>query len=591
MSETGRFRDGSFVFFTLVTAAILLTCVLGAFLSWIGIPAGGIAFLFVAAAVGFSLLRMTRADDADAGLGTAEAKRRVNGLIGGIEWLSAFGLFGITGALFAYGHDGLALILGLAAGFVVSTVAIAPRLRRIPARSMPDFLVMRYGGSRMRWAALGAMAVIALLFVSAQLVACGLIAQYALGLPCGIGILVGALIMLGLTVPKGFGGLTAAQVALSAIVLVGISIAAIWLLTAKTGIFVPQLAWGGLLADIGAAHDRLGIESEYGAPFAMLGGLNVVLLTLSLALGSAAMPVFIFRVSAESDVMETRATLVRGLTVFLIAATALPALAVLARTELLSMFMAGEGVVPLQRLFAFVGEGSSLCGVGAEAPDRVLRACAEFGFDGAVPLDELNLDPQGLLLMLPALSGGSYWLFGLLAAVGLAAALAAGGGALHAFADAVTSRASPLDAASHKRAVLVGSALVCVLFSLWTEADVLSLGAWAFSIAAATLFAPLVFGLWGRTVTQISAFTGMIAGFVVVTVFILAAESGSGIRLVLWLAEVPSIAAGAVGCGAALFVTVWVWVMAPPPTPQERALVERLDRTAAGITEDPEAPE
>jgi len=57
--------------------------------------------------------------------------------------LSAFGLFGIVGAVYSYGHDGLAILLGLVAGFVVSLLLVAPRLSKLTIPSIPDFLELR----------------------------------------------------------------------------------------------------------------------------------------------------------------------------------------------------------------------------------------------------------------------------------------------------------------------------------------------------------------------------------------------------------------------------------------------------------------
>ena len=326
-----RFAHGSLAQFGVVLAAIMVLCLLSAGLSAMGLPANLVAYLFVFCCLALIAIS-SRHNTPSTSAGSSVAVS--------MEWLSAFGLFGIVGAVYAYGHDGLAILLGLVAGFVVSLLVVAPRLCIVPAPSLPDFLEMRYESEPLRYIALGVLGVATMLFVAAQLTATGLIAAHIFHIHSVVGISVGAAAILALAMTARRGTISSAQVVVAVVALASVLLASLWLLTTKTGVFVPHLAAGGLLTDVAAAETRLGLDRSFGVPSEGLGLGNTIFLIVVLALGSAVMPHLVRRVVANEDPAATQQTLRRGLIVFVAIATILPGFAILARVELLSLFVA-----------------------------------------------------------------------------------------------------------------------------------------------------------------------------------------------------------------------------------------------------------
>ncbi len=63
------------------------------------------------------------------------------------------------------------------------------------------------------------------------------------------------------------------------------------------------------------------------------------------------------------------------------------------------------------------------------------------------------------------------------------------------------------------KVILVVVAVLAALLARTKPSDILSMVSWAFSLAAAGLFAPLVLGVWDARTNRTGAVCGMIAGF------------------------------------------------------------------------------
>jgi cation/acetate symporter len=108
------------------------------------------------------------------------------------------------------------------------------------------------------------------------------------------------------------------------------------------------------------------------------------------------------------------------------------------------------------------------------------------------------------------------------AAGGLAAALSTADGLLLTISNALShdlyykmidSSASVAKRLAISRALLVITALISAYVATFKLTIIVELVAWAFSIAAASLFPALVMGIWDRRANKAGALAGMWAGF------------------------------------------------------------------------------
>jgi cation/acetate symporter len=129
------------------------------------------------------------------------------------------------------------------------------------------------------------------------------------------------------------------------------------------------------------------------------------------------------------------------------------------------------------------------------------------------------------------MAGMPYVISGLVAAGGLAAALSTADGLLLAIANALSHdiyyRMLDTNAPTSRR--LLVSRLLLVLVAIAAAyvastrpSDILSMVAWAFSLAAAGLFPALVLGIWWKRTSTAGAIAGIITGFGVCIYYLVA---------------------------------------------------------------------
>jgi len=523
MSEKPPFSEGLLAQCAIVCAALFGLAIVGSILTALGAEASLLSVIFI------MLVLVVTAVTANRALMPFAAGQE---LILCIEALSAFGLFGIVGAAFAYGHDGLAIMIGLAAGLVLSLLLIAPRFSAIPVSSLSDFLSARYRSEPLRILGLAVMAVVSMLFIAAQLVASGLIASQGLGIaPIG-GILIGAIVILIIMFP------------LQSVIV------------------------------IDAAESLSRLDTQFGQPGGTIGHVGVFSLILCLAVGTAVMPHIFEREGTQGSPAKTEGVLRRGLILFVILATALPALGVLGYAALLNLFSASNNTLDLDAIPNALLIGGEICGGAAT---EMYATCAAQGYGRAISADAIVADPQSVLLALPSLLGASDWLLALLSFVGLSVAGVAGAAATNSLAQSFASRALDSEAGQIKAVVAFAVTSVAGIVAVSSEIGLITLAAWAYSLIAAALVGPLILGLWWRRTNAVGALAGLLSGFVLTALYIfgsywgfdLKPDSGDEWR---WLG-LSSLMAGTFGIVLSVIVTALVSLVGPKPRPSQLAFL------------------
>ena len=175
---------------------------------------------------------------------------------------------------------------------------------------------------------------------------------------------------------------------------------------------------------------------------------------------------------------------------------------------------------------------------------------------------------------MPEIAGLPYVVSGLVAAGGLAAALSTADGLLLAIANALSHdvyykmidpKASTVRRLIVARGLLVGVAIIAAAVAGTRPSGIIQMVAWAFSLAAAGLFAPLVLGIWWKRTTKIGAISGMIDGFGGLPVLPDLARAADFEACRLWWG-IRNISCALFGLPLAFLVTWVVSLMTAPPS-------------------------
>jgi len=108
-------------------------------------------------------------------------------------------------------------------------------------------------------------------------------------------------------------------------------------------------------------------------------------------------------------------------------------------------------------------------------------------------------------------------------------------------------------------------------------AGIIQMVAWAFSLAAAGLFAPLVLGIWWKRTTSMGAIIGMMSGFGVCLFYLIATRY---FDMPLWFG-IRNISSALFGMPVAFIVTWAVSLMTTPPSKEMQDFVDSI-RTPKG---------
>jgi cation/acetate symporter len=603
------------------------------------------------------------------------AGRRVpavfNGMATGADWMSAASFIGLAGTLYLSGYQGLAFVLGWTGGFVLVAVLLAPYLRRFGEYTIPDFLSARYGGTAIRLVAVGAAILASFVYVVAQIYGVGVITSRFVGLQFEIGVFVG---LAGILVCSFLGGMRAVtwtQVAQYLILIVAYVTPVAILSWNVTGNPLPQIAYGGVLSEVGRLEARLfnspaevnarelyreraddyarkimqlphslsqeredltarinelksgdagmreivALErqrrelprdpeqarqrweaamyaaAERAAPpvhhaAAFPGAdpeaswklrVNFLALVFCLTIGTAALPHVLMRYYTTPGVRAARESVFWSLLFILLLYITAPAYAVFAKHEVFANLVG----IPIAKLPGWVAAWSKVGLVGIEDINR----------DGILQLAELSLNPDVIVLATPEIAGMPYVVSGLVAAGGLAAALSTADGLLLTITSALSHdvyyRVFRPRSSTQLRLVISKSLLLLVAVLAATVAaqkpgTILSMVAWAFSIAGSAFFPALVLGIFWSRATRAGALAGMLAGVAVAVYYIFRLEFDGipwlgigGLRMEPWF-SIHSNSAGVFGVAAGFVTMVAVSLCTRAPVGEVERFLDRI---------------
>ena len=454
------------------------------------------------------------------------------------EVIGSLGVIGCVGAIAAFGYDGLAFPLGVAAGLSLLAICVAPRFVLYPSDTIGGFFGARYGGLWPRRLALAITGIASVALLAADLRGGALAVQGVLAVDYAVGVAVTTVVLAVIwllrslvEVPSGRGSAFAAL-----LVLIVIPVFAMAFFQGRLPL--PLLVFGYGLEDLANLEQKLIVNKladvrslkPMAAPFLQFSMANFAGIILALALGIAALPYVLGRHVAQSVVAPgaaaRRAALASVWVVWFL--LALAAFAVFERIGVEDLISKGieTAALPAALLDASGRGWVSICGLSSYSAADLAAACAKTsGHRGFLRLQDLAFTSDGFAVAAPWISGlpaAGYlplWIAAALAALVTGHAIVAG----FLAADAEGRHTGSVDvAALDARSTLLAIILLlaAMIVAMIGSVEIPELVSEGLALIASSLFPVLLLGLFWRRMTGSGAIGAMIAGLTVTGLYI-----------------------------------------------------------------------
>jgi cation/acetate symporter len=463
-----------------------------------------------------------------------------NGMATAADWMSAASFMSMAGLIAFLGYDGSVYLMGWTGGYVLLALFLAPYLRKFGKFTVPEFIAERYYSKTARIVAVICLIVVSFTYVAGQMRGVGIVFSRFLEVDVEVGLVVGMAIVFFYAVLGGMKGITYTQVAQYCVLIFAYTVPAIFIAVQITGNAIPQLAFGGDVNGSGVGLlDKLDeIVTSLGFSQYTDGSkstIDVFCITLALMVGTAGLPHIIVRFFTVPKVRDARLSAGYALVFIAVLYTTAPAVGAMARYNLLNTVQAGPvGAVDGNLLidsrpeWMRNWEQTGLVSIEDKNGDgriqyyndrnEAFRDTAEsFGWQG----NELRVDPDIMVLANPEIAGLPNWVIALVAAGAIAAALSTAAGLLLVISAAVSHdliKGIFMPGISEKRELLASrfAAAFAILIAGYLGFDppgwVAEVVAFAFGLAAASLFPVILLGIFFKRANKQGAIAGMLTG-------------------------------------------------------------------------------
>lgn len=504
-----------------------------------------------------------------------------NGAAIAADWMSAASFISMAGiiAFAGNGYGGSVYLMGWTGGYVLLALLLAPYLRKFGKYTIPDFVGDRYNETA-RLVAVVAAIVVSFVYVAGQMAGVGLVFTRFLKVDPTTGVIIGMAIVFFYAVLGGMKGITWTQVAQYTVLIIAYLIPAFAVSAKVTGVPIPQVGFGTILAELDALQTELGIP-EYTAAFGSTNMLNMLLITASLMFGTAGLPHVIVRFYTAKSVRAARYSALWALFFIALLYTTAPSVAAFSKLQIIKDI---EGTQLSQvpswfNTWADVG----LITQAPEAPGAVGAPISELPGDTVLSYSDVFVNNDIIVLASPEIGGLPAPIVGLVAAGALAAALSTASGLLLVISSAVANdvyfkKINPQATEARQlmvgRIAMGGAIVVAGYLGINPPGFVAQVVALAFGLAAASFFPILVLGIFWKNCTAMGATAGMLAGLVTTMAYMLWTidiyGNGEGVFGIL------ETGFGTVGMLINFAVTIIVSQFTPKPSPVMQELVEEI---------------
>jgi cation/acetate symporter len=482
----------------------------------------------------------------------------VNGMATAADWMSAASFLSMAGLIAFLGYGGSVYLMGWTGGYVLLALLLAPYLREFGKFTVPDFVGDRYYSTFARLVAVLCALFVSFTYIAGQMKGVGVAFSGFLGIPFELGIVIGMVIVFFYAVLGGMKGITYTQVAQYCVLIFAYTVPAIFISIIVTGNPVPQLGF---------------VSNVDGTQIAMLDKLNTVVrdlgfleytstdksmadvfcITAALMFGTAGLPHVIIRFFTVPSAQAARVSAGWALVFIAILYTTAPAVGAFARLNFIETVNEATYVADddyKTRAAAVRAAGDRPVPAWFKSWEKTgLVAFEDVNRDGKMQIrgpkapggikNEVTANNDIFVLANPRIAQLPTWVTGLVVAGGLAAALSTAAGLLMVISSSVSHdicrrtlfpemddrtelRVARLSAAG---AVVAAGLLGLFASKLGFVAQVV---AFAFGLAAASLFPIIFLGIFWKRMNKEGAIAAMLTGLLTTFGYIYFFKFGGG---------------------------------------------------------------
>ncbi len=469
-----------------------------------------------------------------------------NGMATAADWMSAASFLSMAGLIAFLGRDGSVYLMGWTGGYVLLALLLAPYLRKYGKYTVPDFIGERYYSNVARVVAVICLIFISFTYIAGQMRGVGIVFSRFLEVEIEMGVIIGMAIVFIYAVLGGMKGITYTQVAQYCVMIFAYLVPAIFLSIMLTGNPIPQLGFGDKLlnSDIYLIDklDKTIIDLGF-SPYTEYSKslIDILCITAALMFGTAGLPHVIVRFFTVPNMQAARRSAGYALVFIAILYTTAPAVASFARLNFIDsvqntfykdapdwfknwenigliswMDKNQDGRMQYSSGSPFVESRPIFSDDRGSLGQRLLKNEAN-----SSSFNEVYLDRDIIVLANPEIANLPIWVIALVAAGGLAAALSTAAGLLLVISSSISHdlmKQTFMPKITEKKELLYArlaaavTILLAGLLGIFPPAFVAQVVAFAFGLAASTLFPVLLMGIFSKKITKEGAISGMIAG-------------------------------------------------------------------------------
>lgn len=550
----------------------------------------------------------------------------INGMATAADWMSAASFLSMAGLIAGMGYGGSVYLMGWTGGYVLLALLLAPFLREFGKFTVPDFVGDRYYSDTARIVAVICALFVSFTYIAGQMSGVGIAFSRFLGVDFNTGIFAGMGIVFVYAVLGGMKGVTYTQVAQYVVLIFAYTVPVIFISLMLTGNAVPQL---GFLSNL--KGDDLSMLVRLDKTVTDLGftgylsstksNFDIFCITAALMFGTAGLPHVIIRFFTVPRASDARLSAGWALVFIALLYTVAPAVGAFARVNILNSVNETTYVPPanyegMSKVVSDAGESPSPAWF-ANWETTGLVAFEDKNGDGQMQIrgpaapdgieNEVTISNDIYVLANPEIAQLPAWVIGLVVAGGLAAALSTAAGLLMVISSAISHdlcRRTFFKNMSDKtelrvaRLAAAGAVIAAGFMGIYSAnlAFVAQVVAFAFGLAAASLFPVILLGIFWKRMNREGAIASMLTGLIPTFAYIWHFKIGAGKAATAeaWFLGVSPEGIGFLVMIVSMVVGVVVSLATKPPPQEIQDLVEDIripgTRRSHGIADSGMAP-